>query len=345
MIEVDGSYGEGGGQIFRMALALSALTGEDLRIDNIRAGRPKPGLARQHLTAAEGVRSLCNASVEGLELGSKEVIFRPGTLRGGKVDLDVGTAGSVTLVLQACLLPASLAEGPSEFRIRGGTDVKWSPPSDYLIHVFLVLLRKMGVQVEMEVTRRGYYPRGGGIVVATVKPIPGIDPLLLSEQGGIFQTRGCAHVSNLPRHIPERMRRSALEHLEDVGEVDVEVLAYGKSEALGPGGALVLWAESNKTVLGSSGLAERGVPAEEIGAKAANSLMVDLRSGATLDVHAADQLLPYMAMAGGRSIFKLREVSGHTKTMFWLLSKFLDVTFRHKELEEVVQVDVEPSRT
>lgn len=345
MIEVDGSHGEGGGQIFRMALALSALTGEDIRVTNLRAGRPKPGLARQHLTAADAVRSLCSASVEGLELGSQEVTFRPGTLRGGHLDLDVGTAGSIPLVLQACLLPAALAEEPCQFRIRGGTDVRWSPPSDYLTHVFLVLLQKMGVTAEMQVTKRGYYPRGGGIVVATVQPASRLKPLLLSERGEVVRTCGRAHVSNLPMHISERMRKSALEHLEGAGKVDIEIETYGESEAVGPGGALVLWAESKETVIGSSGLAERGVPAEEIGAKAANLLMEDLRSGATLDVHAADQLLPYMALAGSRSTFKVRETTGHTRTMFWLLSKFLDVAFRDYEVDGAIQVDVEPTRT
>ncbi len=345
MKEVDGATGEGGGQIFRMALALSALTGEEVRITNIRAGRSKSGLARQHLTAARAVASLCHGSVEGLSLGSSELIFRPGPLTGGSLDLDVGTAGSVTLVLQACILPASLAKGPSALRIRGGTDVRWSPPSDYFTSVFLAMLLRMGVGAEMRVLRRGYYPKGGGIVEANVRPASRIEPLVLKDRGRVAQIGGRAHVSNLPGHISERMKKSAIRHLRGLAEVDIEVAVYDEAAATGPGGALVLWAASEETILGSSTLAEKGVRAEEIGEKTAEGLRTDLESKATLDVHAADQLLPYMALAGGRSTFLVREISGHLRTMLWLLAEYLDVKFKEKELDGAFRVDVEPSHT
>ncbi|MEE9236204.1 MAG: RNA 3'-terminal phosphate cyclase, partial [Thermoplasmata archaeon] len=190
MIEVDGSHGEGGGQIYRMALAIAALKGEDVRITNIRAGRPKPGLSRQHMTAAKAIASMTDGRVKGLRLGSPEVIFRPGPLKGGSISLDVGTAGSVTLVLQACLLPAILAGAPTEFRIRGGTDVKWSPPADYFIHVFLPQLRRMGIHAEMSILKRGYYPRGGGLVEMRVEPCPSIRALRLPSLGETYSIGG-----------------------------------------------------------------------------------------------------------------------------------------------------------
>ncbi len=343
MREVDGSYGEGGGQIFRMALALSALTGEDVRVTNIRAGRPKPGLAAQHITASNAVASLCDAGVEGLTLGSTEVSFRPGALRGCRSSLDVGTAGSITLVLQACLLPASLAKRPTELEIRGGTDVRWSPPMDYFSDVFLALLRRMGVDAEIQIVKRGYYPRGGGIVKARVSPASSLKPLVLDRRGEVERIRGKAHVSNLPSHVLERMERSATERMRDLAIVNIESHQYDESKAVGPGGALVLWAEASGTRIGSSALAERGVRAEDIGEKVVSGLRSELSAMSTLDIYAADQLLPFMALARGPSTFLVREVSGHAKTMIWLLSRFLDVDITEETTDDLSRIGVSPS--
>ncbi len=343
MIEVDGSRGEGGGQIFRLALALSALQGEEVRITNIRAGRPNPGLARQHITSAEALASICGGKAKGLRLGSSDVTFRPSRLRGGSHQLDVGTAGSVTLVLQACLLPAISAESPTELKIRGGTDVKWSPPSDYFVHVILPHLRRMGIGAEVNIARRGYYPKGGGLIEARVRPSPSVKPLYLPALGEVLRIRGQVHVSNLPEHIAQRMKRSAQKVLIDYPDVSVEQRRY--DEAMGPGGGIVLWAESENTSLGASALAERGVRAEDLGRGAAEELGADIKAGATLDVHAADQLLPYMALAKEPSTFLVRKVSGHTRTMFWLLSKFLDVDFQEEEAKELTRIEVRPSHT
>lgn len=345
MIEVDGSYGEGGGQIFRMALALASVTGQDVRIINIRAGRHNPGLASQHVTAARAAASLSGASTKGLRRGASEVTFRPGPLRGGSFEFNVGTAGSVTLVLQACLLPAVFADGPTELRIHGGTDVKWSPPCDYFLHVFLPLLSRMGVRVRMQVVRRGYYPRGGGVVDVVVDPARSLDPIDLPEQGKLRTIRGMVHVSNLPDHIVDRMKRAALKALVDFSDVRVEQVVYGPDEAVGPGGSAVLWAETQATLLGSSSLAEKGVRAEDVGRRAAEGLLTELRAGVTLDVHAADQLLPYMALANDPSTFVARELTGHLKTLLWLLPKFLDVGFNVEEAKGGFRIGVQPSRT
>ncbi len=345
MIEVDGSFGEGGGQIYRMALAFSALKGEEVKITKIRAGRPNPGLARQHVIAAEAITSMTNGSTEGLKLGSPQVTFRPGRLEGGSFELDVGTAGSVTLVFQACLLPAIFAETPTELRIRGGTDVKWSPPSDYFIHIFLRQLERMGIRAEMRIHRRGYYPKGGGLAEIRIEPRPTVRPLQLTSLSEILTVSGTVHVSNLPEHIARRMRRAALRLLLDYRDTDIKLKLYGERDAVGPGGSIVLWAEAEGTIIGSSALAERGLRAEDLGRQAAENLLADVKAGATLDVHAADQLLPYMALAQAPSSFLVREVSGHLRTLFWLLPMFLDVEFQEEAVDGLVRVSVMPTRT
>lgn len=344
LLEVDGSAGEGGGQILRTALSLAAVTGQAVRVHNIRAGRPKPGLARQHLTAVKALVDLCRAKAEGVALGSTEVLFRPGDLHGGHYGWDVGTAGSVTLVLQACILPAALAREPTSLVVRGGTDVPWSPPADYFLHVFLEILRRMGVEVEMRVIKRGYYPKGGGMVEVLVEP-GGPKPLQVPKPGQVHSIHGWAHVSNLPGHIAQRMRTSAVDRLAGFHSVSAEDIALQEGQALGPGGAIVLRAETENALLGSSALAEKGVKAERLGEGAADSLLADLRAEATLDVHAADQLLPYMAIAQGMSTFVVREVSSHLKTLFWLLPKFLDVDFLEESREGAVRVEIRPTRT
>lgn len=342
---MDGSHGEGGGQLFRTALAMSALTGEAARIVNIRAGRPKPGLSSQHITAARAVASLCDGETEGLAPSSREVVFRPGILKGGSASLDVGTAGSVTLVLQACLLAAAFAKAPTELRIKGGTDVKWSPPADYFARVFLPHLARMGVHSELRVERRGYYPRGGGLVEVRVEPAASLRPLSLLTPGKVRQIGGRAHVSNLPAHIAHRMKTAALKSLMSLEEAKIEEVVYDQSQAVGPGGAIVLWGETENALLGSSGLAEKGVRAEDIGQKAAEALMADLKAGATMDVHAADQLLPYMALAQGSSSFLVREVTAHASTLIWLLTKFTGVDFRLGPLNGLTRIEVHPTRT
>jgi RNA 3'-phosphate cyclase len=342
LLEVDGAQGEGGGQILRTALALAALRRRPVRVTDVRAGRPKPGLARQHLTAVQALAALCEAKTEGVRVGSREVVFRPGRLRGGPITADVGTAGSVTLVLQACLLPALFAAAPSRLRIRGGTDVRWSPPADYTARVFLPLLARLGGRVSLRILRRGYYPRGGGEVEVTVEPVTALRPFRVEAPGPLRRIEGVAHVANLPGEIATRMKRSALKALVGVGETKVQEAVLGPTEAEGRGGALVLWAETERTLLGASAVAERGVPAEALGQRAAEALAADLTAGATLDVHAADQLLPYLPLAEGPSTLRVREVTGHIETLLGLLPQFVDATFRTAEEDGTTRVEVRP---
>ncbi|MFQ5918846.1 MAG: RNA 3'-terminal phosphate cyclase, partial [Thermoplasmata archaeon] len=344
-LEVDGSTGEGGGQVFRLSLALSALTGRRVRVTRIRAGRPKPGLKRQHLVAAEALQQLCSAEAEGLELGSRSVAFRPREVRGGRLNVDVGTAGSVTLVLQAVLVPALFSAQPTVLTIQGGTDVRWSPPAEYTRRVFLPLLAGMGGVASFEVRRRGYYPRGGGRVRAYISPISFLTPFRGEDMGQLLRIGGHAHGSNLPTHMAERMRGSSQETLAEFQPLTIKALTYGDREAEGRGGALVLWAKTTASRIGASAVAEKGVAAEVLADRAASELRNDLRAEVTLDRYAADQLLPYMALASGTSVFWVREVSDHLKTLFWLLPQFLDVNIQTRAEERRTRVEVTPSRT
>ena len=336
-IEIDGSHGEGGGQLLRTALALSAIAQRPLRMVNIRARRGNPGLAPQHLTAARAVAALCDAEVDGLALKSQEIMFRPGQVRSGHYDFDVGTAGSIALVLQA-LLPVALASGqPFSFAIRGGTDVRAAPPIDYLDQVLLPLLAKMGASVRLDIRRRGYYPRGGGDVRAEVHPCAQLRPLVLERQGKLEAVNVYAHVANLPPHVVQRMVHSACEILSTPVHVVQKVLVQG--QAYGAGGGITLAACCENTVLGASALAEKGVPAEQLGEAAARELQTTLASGATLDRHAADQMLIYLALAKGPSRFWAPALSTHAETAMWLIGRFLP--FQARLIPEAQRVGVE----
>ena len=339
MIEVDASYGEGGGQLLRTAVALAALTASAVELVNVRAKRARPGLAPQHLAAVRAVASACDARCEGLELRSTRLRFVPGMRpAGGELAVDVGTAGSVTLVLQA-LVPVLLgACAPTRVVVRGGTDVRQAPSWDYFCRVLLPHLARMRLRVHASVTRRGYYPRGGGEVAIEVEPgVP--EPLVLRPARGPWRIAGEAHVANLPVAIAERMRSAAAAALGRDARIETRLL--GRGEAIGTGGAVTVWAQSDAALLGASRVAERGVRAETLGDAVGSELAADLQSGATLDAHAADQVLVYAAMAKGESGFAARAVSSHARTAMWLIPKFLPARFSVAEKDGLAHVRVE----
>ncbi len=342
-LQIDGAHGEGGGQLVRTAAALAALTGKSIRIDNIRARRDKPGLAAQHLTAVGAVATLCDADISGLELHSQQIEFAPKALRGGEFRFDVGTAGSITLVLQAVLPALVLARQPAQVVVTGGTDVRWSPPIDYLRDVILPLIGRMGAKVRIEVRRRGYFPRGGGEVYAETTPAL-LRPLQLAESGPLHSLKARVHVSNLPFHIAERMRDAMTARLEPVAKQppEVEMLSFGPEAAVGPGGAVVAWARTGCTVLGAGQVAERGIRAETLGDAVGGGLASDLERGVTLDLHASDQLLIYFALARGPSVFTAHRLSSHARTAMWLIEQFLPVRFVVTPLTDLVRIEVQP---
>ena len=339
MIDIDASYGEGGGQLVRTAVALAALTGRAVRLANVRSKRDRPGLAPQHLAAVRAVAALCDARCEGLDLRSTQLAFEP-RIRpaGGDVRVDVGTAGSVTLVLQALLPVLIAARYETRVVVTGGTDVCKAPSWDYFCRVLLALLAQMHLRLGASIARRGYYPRGGGEVSVQVEP--GVPlPLALGERPSSWRIAGEAHVANLPVSIAERMRTAALAALGREAEVQARLLDH--DEASGAGGAITLWAQGAAGQLGASRVAERGVRAETLGDEVGRELAHDIAAGATLDVHAADQILVYAAMAQGRSCFATRAVSDHARTAMWLIPKFLPARFAVLEQRGLARISVD----
>jgi RNA 3'-phosphate cyclase len=328
MIEVDGSYGEGGGQILRTAVSLSALTMKPVRIINIRAGRPKPGLKRQHMAGIEVTGKIVDAEVKGLEVGSTVVEFVPRERRGGTISYDIGTAGSISLVLQATLPPAVLSPEPISFKLRGGTDVKWSPPVDYLHNVFAHTLETLGPRIQIIQKRRGHYPRGGGEVTCDVTPVTSIKPLERVELGNLGTVEGISHCVRLPGHIAERQAATAEEMIINNLEIKPDIVreSYRKENDphLGPGSGIVIWAESEEGVrVGADSLGDRGKSAERVGNEAASRLVSEVSTGMAVDCHLCDMLITYLAVASGSSRIGVTNITSHLTTNIWAVEHIL----------------------
>lgn len=309
MIRIDGGYLEGGGQVVRGAVALSALSGEPVTLSNIRKNRPTPGLAAQHVAAVKAVAALCGAECEGLARNSRALTFVPGSVsKDWEYRIDVGTAGSIPLVLQAWL-PAALRSGGS-LAVTGGTEVSRSPTIDYFDQVFCNALRQYGAHIHIEVLKRGYYPKGGGSVTAKVEAVP-LSPLEISPSSG------CGIIScssNLPSHVAQRQAVSAAEVLSPyLG--DLPVLLDHRS-GVSMGSSCTVWSGWK----GDSALGRRGYPAEDVGADAARSLIEKLGLPGIVDIHMADQLIIPVAVFGGS--FTTATLTLHTKTMVWLAGEF-----------------------
>jgi len=332
IIEIDGSIGEGGGQVLRTAIALSALSMKPVRVYNIRAKRPNPGLRPQHMEGVRALAMLTRAKVEGLKLGSTTLTFHPTARASGRISINIGTAGSISLVLQAILPALAFSHGKTEVEITGGTDVKWSPPIDYLKHVFLPHLSRMGYHVEIHVLRRGHYPRGGGKVRVITEPVREIKPITAVELGEIVKVEGISHCVRLPRHVAERQASAAASFLKKAGfnNVSISVEWYRPEEDrhLGPGSGIVLWAKSSKgAIIGSDALGEPRKRAEDVGMEAARKLVTEISKRAPIDRHIGDMLPPYMAIAAGRSEILVTELTLHAETNIAIVEKILNVKF------------------
>lgn len=320
LLEVDGSYGEGGGQILRSAVAISAILGQGVVIKNIRKGRPKPGLSIQHIKSIELAGKLCNATIDGLMLGSTEVRFMPEAIKGGIHTLDIGTAGSITLVLQSVLPIACFADSPVTFEVTGGTDVKWSPPFDYFKHVTLPALRLFGLETTTTLIRRGFFPRGDGKAIVTLEPsgIHGADISLPSEEDIL----GVSTSSRLPHHVSERQANAVKEYFKNkglaVGDIGIDV-----REEASTGSSITLY----RGFLGASALGERGIPAEKVGRYAAKNLYDEICTGAAVDEHLADQLIIFMGLAKGNSKVLASSISSHTSTNISVVEQMLGKKF------------------
>jgi len=341
MLEIDGSIGEGGGQILRSALSFSCHLKRPFRIFNIRAGRKNPGLQPQHLTCVRAAQLVSGAEVRGDSTGSLELFFIPDKVDGGHYKFDIGTAGSTSLVLQTILLPLCFAQGESDITITGGTHVPWSPPFHYLKYVFLPLLQRTGIDVSLEIERWGFYPKGGGIIRASVKPVSSINPINIEQMGRLKNLKGISAVGNLPLSIALRQKASALEVLKSHGlQAEIEVLS---PPCIGQGTFLFLLGEFENSHAGFSSLGERGKRAEDVGKEAAAGFIRFYSGNGSIDGHLTDQIVPYLALTNKTSSFTTQEITGHLLTNIWVIRRFIDVEIEVKGKEkEIGKVTVNP---
>lgn len=333
---IDGSAGEGGGQLLRSSLTLSMATGTPFVLDKIRAGRKKSGLMRQHLTCVKAAALVCNAQVEGAEVGSSRILFRPGPIAHGEHELDIGSAGSVALVLQTLALPLALPNERgqrSRIVVRGGTHAKWAPPFPFLQEAWLPLVRRVGADISLELKNYGFYPAGGGEVVMTVSPFRDSEtwkPLHLGESSGIIgKLELRAIVSSLSEGIARRELTAAAELLQGTSlEMASETV-----RSPGPGNAMWLVARDEATGLANvfSGIGDQGVRAEDIGADVAKAFLAWQASGAAVEEHLADQVMLPIALAGAGT-YTCSELSLHAKTHVEVIHAFTEKRMRMWDL-------------
>jgi RNA 3'-phosphate cyclase len=300
-----------------MATSYSAIMGEPISVYNIRANRSPPGLKPQHYTTLEALAEMCNAEVEGLKKGSMEVKFTPREITGGRYEIDIGTAGSISLMLQ-CLAPvAAFADDVVELEINGGTAVKWSPPIPFVKNVVWRAFRRMGFKATLKTLKEGFYPKGGGLVEAVIEPVNSLKPIEILNQREIKLIKGISLCGKLPKHVAERQASSASSELIDSGiETDIDArLEKGEREPLSPGSMITLWAVGEPEIfMGADALGERGKPAERVGREAATNLLKQLRTGMGVDYHTADHMILPCSLATGQSSFTTSSISLHTLT-------------------------------
>lgn len=311
--------------MLRTALSLSAILGQHFEMKNIRGARERGGLQRQHLASVQAMKQICGADVEGAELHSKELVFEPSEIQAGNFSLNVGTAGSVGLILQ-CLLPAlAFAPEKSHIELIGGTDTHFAPPHLYLENVFLPAVGRMGFNGGLEALKWGWYPQGSGVVNATVEPVDEFRNIELVEKGGLKRLWGVSAISNLPAHIAERQKTTALKLLAEKGmDAKIEVV---NAPSVGKGSLLFLCAEFENSIAGFSSLGEIGKPAEKVAENAVVDLLKFIESNAAVDKHLADQLLLYAALARGKTVLQVEEITDHVLKDIEVIELFLPVKF------------------
>ncbi len=343
MITLDGSQGEGGGALVRVALALSTYTKQEFKITNIRAGREQGGLKAQHLAAIKALKEITNAETNEIQLGATELHYKPGKIKSGRYEFDIGTAGSITLFLQAIILPCLFAPGKITITVRGGTSGKWQASVDYLQQILLPQLKRFVEKIELKILKRGYYPEGGGEIIFEITPRKDkektVTLIILNTQGKLEQIKGVinASASLQEQRVAERIQQAAEADLRKY-QVPINIrVEYANTKSIG--GELVLWAvfskdglidQLNPIIFGGDALLEKSKRSEEVAKEAVEELSMEIDSGATVDHHLADQLIPFMALLPGSKI-KVREISPHTQSNIDIVEQFLPVKFEMKD--------------
>ena len=326
-ITIDGSEGEGGGQILRSSLTLSLITGKPFRIENIRSRRKKPGLLRQHLTAVRAAAKISRAKADGASMGSQRLMFAPRKVRPGEFRFVVGTAGSATLVLQTVLPALITAEGPSKMAFEGGTHNPWAPPFDFLQKTFLPIIHRMGPKVDATLQRPGFYPAGDGSFTVEIEPQSELRRVDLPERGRLGQCHVTAFVARLPITIAEREVRTVLDRLgwpDECGTAE-------EVDSTGPGNCVTVEIAGQHVTEVCTGFGRKGILAEKVAEDAAEQAERYLAAAVPVGEHLADQLLIPMALAGGGS-FRTLAPSTHLKTNIDVVRRFLDVEIRAEQI-------------
>jgi len=331
MIEIDGGERSGSGTIVRLAVSLCTVLGQELRLTNIRARRDKRGLRPQHRQAVTACADMCGGEVERAEVGSSEIVYRPGQrIRGGAYEWDIGTAGSTTMLAMSLLLVGCFADKPSVFTLKGGLFQDFAPSAHHMRGVLLPLLRRMGLDAELLIKRPGYVPEGKGILEVKVKPAKaGLRALVLTDQGRVTGVRGIALSSHLAeQEVSDRMADECSARLEEAG-YDAEMDAVYETSASQKGADLSVWVETDSgAIIGADRAGKLGRRSEEIGRYVAGSILDDLKTGATVDRYLADQLIPFCAVASGASEYVIPSATEHVETNIWLVERILGATTR-----------------
>ena len=342
MVEIDGSQKSGSGTILRLSIALAAITKQPLHIFNIRQNRPQPGLKPQHLEAVLTAAKLCNAKVHGAKLGSRELWFTPDQICGGNVEAIIETAGSIPMLLLAVLPICVFAEKPVRLHVaKGGTDTTHAPTINYLKHVFLPTLRRIGVDSQITVKKFGYYPKGGGEVTMTVTPNRKLKPFELLEFGKLETIKGVSVCTFLAdRQVAERQAQAAQNYLSQDGYNSTIEVFNDESNPYQKGSSIVLWAQtSSGVILGADAIGELREMSEAVGKDVSRRLLTELSAQPTVDVYLADMLIPYIALTEGKSAFLVRVISEHIESNIWLIEKMLNVKFTIQKVNNLCKIE------
>lgn len=342
MIEIDGSQKSGSGTILRLSVALSAITNRPLHIFNIRQSRPQPGLKPQHLEAVLTAAKLCSAKVQGASLGSRELCFTPQQIIGGNIEAEIATAGSIPMLLLAVMPICLFADNPVHLHVaKGGTDTTHAPTINYMRNVLLPTLEQMGAEVDLTVQKYGYYPKGMGEVAVTVKPNKNLKPVFFEDFGNLKSVGGVSVCTFLAdRQVAQRQSKAAEYYLSQNGYAAEIQVINDESNRFQKGSSIVLWGKTDTgLIVGADAIGQLRKMAEDVGREAAEKLVTELSARPTADVFLADMLIPYMALAQGKSILLVRTISEHIDSNIWLMEKILNVKFIIQKVNSIYRIE------
>jgi len=342
-IELDGSYGEGGGQLLRTAAYFSVALHRSIHVTNIRKGRGTPGLRPQHVAVLRILRDTSKGILEGDDVGSTEIRFTPGSLGDASTEVDLGTAASIALILQALVPAVSISGSSLRATFRGGTDVPWSPTSDYVTRIIQPAFRLLGINFELTLRRRGYYPVGGGIAELVIHPCREVIAIDLPERNVDSSALILSRCAMLPRHVAERQRSAALHLLTQKG-VSVEESLIGVEESSSPGSSILIALLNDHCMIGADALGRRGARAESVGEEAARRFLTSFDSRASVDPNLADNIAPLLCLSKSSSRFFVPEVTDHLRTSLHVARVFTGVDYDFSKASSSWLVTITPNQ-